>query len=250
MLVLAQVGIVFLLPSGGVWWFEDIAAHTPGYNAVMFVIESLFIMFMFSFSSILSKNLRKTLILSLLGLLNFGLVFFMQVKGLLPQNTVAYIHPVTLALFINFAVYKRWYYALLGYVFGLFFSLAPLMTSLVPILFFQLWTNAIIAGNKQEKAAAFFARCYMYYIIMLHFFATNITIVRGLEFCPRMMLGRHITYLAIILSLTICYLLLGKYLNQYYQNRRNALFYLSFIPVLWIIPLFSILITKNTPANN
>nr|WP_321452600.1 hypothetical protein [uncultured Carboxylicivirga sp.] len=166
-IVVAQVAIIFLLPGGGVWWFDNIADNSTTYNMVMYAIETLFVVLLFTFSSIIKKDYQKTGILSLLAIFNFGGVFYLKTHDLIPNNIIAWFHPVTLSLFFSFIIYGDWKKALMGYFFGLFFSLAPLMGSLVPILFFHLWANSHLNHQAQKKASAFISRMYMYYIIML-----------------------------------------------------------------------------------
>ncbi len=65
-----------------------------------------------------------------------------------------------------------------------------------------------------------------------------------------MMLSHEIESFAIIAALVICYYLLWDYLNSYYQGHKNVLFYFSFIPIIWIIPLIVILIKGNKSIVN
>jgi len=243
--LIAQLGITFLLPSGGVWWFEKIADNTETYNIVMYLIENLFLVLMFSFTSIIRKDFKKTGILSFLAILNFGLVFHLKTNNLIPSNIIAYFHPITLSLFFSFSIYKDWKNAFLGYLFGLFFSLSPMIGSLIPILFFHLWANTILTEHHQKKASAFISRIYMYYIIMLILTVFYSVIIKDLEFSPRMMMTRQMEFTTIVASLIVCYFLLWGYLNKYYQKNRNLTFYFSLLPVIWVIPLTSILVKKR-----
>ena len=242
---IAQLAIILLNPSGGVWWFENISDNTATYNVVMYLIENLFIVLMFTFSSIIRKDFKRTGILSLIATLNFGLVFYLKTNDLIPNNIIAYFHPVTLSLFLSSIINKDWKTALLGYLFGLLFSLAPMIGSLIPILFFHIWANSKSTENPQKKAAAFISRIYMYYVIMLILTVLYSSIIKDLVFSPRMMITRQMEHLFIISSLIVCYLLLWNYLDNYYQRNKKVLFYFSLIPVVWVVPLISILTKRN-----
>lgn len=247
---IAQLAIIFLNPSGGVWWFENISDNTTTYNVVMFFIENIFIILMFAFSSIIRKDFKQTGILSLIATLSFGLVFYLKTNGLIPNNIIAYFHPVTLSLFLSSLINKDWKTALLGYLFGLFFSLVPMIDSLIPILFFHIWSNYKLTEYPQKKASAFISRIYMYYVIMLIITVVYSSIIKDLEFSPRMMITRQMEYLSIVASLIVCYLLLWNYLDRYYQRNKKMRFFFSLIPVVWVVPLISILTKRNDKNNN
>lgn len=247
-IILVWILVVFLLPSGGSWWFED-TFNDPTlkgetiFFAIAFLLEFLFLLVCWGYSSIIKREWRRFITLSIICFINFILVFLLRQYDIIKPNYISLIHPISLSLFFAFIIEKRYFVALLGYILGLTLSLTPLLYSIAPILIFHSWINASIFEEKTTKLSAFLFRLFIYNMITIFIITLNYAINSPKPLSPYLQTDQNLEIALFSISIAISYYFLVKYINSYYRTiskANNLCYYLSFIPILWVIPLFSI----------
>lgn len=234
-IILAWCGVVFLNPSANSW-MEYLDENLEYHFSWLLIIEAVFIMFCFSYKAIIDRDLRRIFVLSVIGLVSWSVSSYLIIEGKSDNTVVAFFHPISLSLAAIFAIERKFKLMFVGYLIGYYFSLTPLMVSLVPILFLQLWFSSLSTAVVSSKLSRFLSRSCMYYVIMLTSISLHFHVLLAIE----------VNFFIVAISLLIIgilYYMLNQYLNEYYSSYGNrGLKILSYIPVLWVIPLFEILI--------
>lgn len=242
--------LLFLKPSSGSWLMVE---HNEDftYKTIFFTIELLFLIFCFTFVPLLQRQFAKVLLLSIIAGLAFGTGYYMVQNNYAEPFYLTFIHPVTLSVSILFVLEKKYTYALAGYLLGLYLSLFPLLFSLIPVLFYQLWIMSNNSEINPGKVTGFFVRLFMYIIITVLLFVLIVLLYTQKQVFPGLALSFTYEVILNVIVLAISYHLLHKYLKMYYAYRKEQqkfLFVASHIPVLWIIPLYEIIGRTNKGA--
>ena len=130
---------------------------------------------------------------------------------------------------------------------GYFFSHLPLVVALMPVLFLQLWLGSLSAPVTGTKLSRFLSRAFMYWVasIPLLVLFMGMSVLGG-----RFPIAGRIDGMLIsaMLATVLIYSLLYLYFTAYYAAYGTAwLKRLSYIPVLWVIPLFEIITGNKKP---
>lgn len=241
---LAWIGVTFIVPSGNSWLVipEEFLKHWYFY----FIAESIFFALIFSFKQLLEKEYKNVLILSIISIFNLGLCYFLVFNRHINTTFIPLFHPMTISLPLIFCIEKKYVLALAGYILGYFLSFLPLIGSIVPILFLQLWFYSIDSKEPSMKVSRFLSRLIMIYIVgFLIYFLTMTIAKEGLLF-PTVSFTKVQENIILSLSVITIYTIFNRYLKNYYtQYGTGLLRVLSYIPALWIIPLFEIIFKGN-----
>lgn len=239
---IALLCALFLNSTSGLWMITKIDDNIR-YKIVVFVTELIIVCFCFSFLSIIKREYTKVLYLSIIGGLNFTILFLLSQKTDISTYFFPFIHPTTMTLTIPFIYRGNYKNALIGYSIGLFFSLIPLVYSIIPILFFQL---LLFSNNRTSnlRLTNFIARLIIYITMSVLFYFIILFFLTDGQIIPRKLVSREFELILGVISLIGLYYSLDRYLKDYYSGLfRNKHFFLyaSYVPVIWLIPLFQTL---------
>jgi hypothetical protein len=243
-ILLAWIGLTFIVPGGNSWLKAP--EEYIKYWYYYFITESFFIAFSFAFKSLIDKEYKKVLFLSLFSLLNLGLCYYLVFIKLITTSFIPFFHPITLSLPVIFIIERKYLLAIAGYILGYFFSFGPLIGSIIPILFIQLWGLSLDSKVPSKTISRFLSRLLMYIIIGALINYLTFGILKDSLLCPTVSFSKLQEIVLSILTVIVVYILLNRYLRLYYSNYGNSIMkILSYVPILWIIPLFDILVHGN-----
>lgn len=239
-ILLAWLCITFINPAGNGWLFvpEEYAKNWGFY----FVGDAIFIMLCFSFKYLIDRDYKKVMLLATLGLVNTALVYVLVFYFKVSTSIIPFIHPISLALPAIYTVEKNFKLAIVGYLMGYALSFGPLLFSVVPILFVQLWLGSLNKPILVNKISRFLSRVFICAItsVLCSFFLYSIALDQ-LMFSAVSYSKLHEVLMS-FLALVAVYLVLNQYLKVYYSEYGNRLLrVLAYFPVLWAIPLIAIL---------
>jgi hypothetical protein len=218
---------------------------------VNFIGESLFVALAFSFKYLIDKKFKTALYLSALAICNLALCVFLIHTKIVHPSIIPFFHPITLSLTCIFAFEKKYSYAVAGYIIGYFFSFMPLAVSLFPILVYQLLMSSLSAPLKEsKKISRFLSRLSIYSTVGFGIHAVYISLTNNSLLFPGVSFSKLHEIIMSTLSVIATYTVLAIYLKKYYKEFGNKMLnILSYIPPLWIVPLFSILINQQKKLN-
>lgn len=229
---LIWIALVFLCPSSNLWMY------TPEQDmGISSFIEVVFIMLCFCYKSLTNKNYKQAIHLSFIGALNWAVAYFEAHFCNVDVWLISFFHPISFSLAAILLIEKRFKLAFWGYIIGYCLSSLPLMGSLMPILFLQLWIPSLSVSGADTKWSRFISRVFIYSILSFSIYM--------LQFSLNNSFDNQETVRSIIL-ITAIYFLLNTYLTSYYSHYGDKkLKFISYIPILWIIPLFEIIVKGN-----
>jgi hypothetical protein len=243
-ILLAWIGVTFIVPGGNSWIKvpDEFLEHWYYY----FIAEFLFIAFCFSFKQLLDKEYKKVLFLSSGALLNLGLCYFLVFSKNIDTSIIPFFHPITMSLSVIFIIERKFMIAVAGYILGYFLSFAPLIGSIIPILFLQLWFYSLDSDQPSKKISRFLSRLMINAIIGALIYYMTFGILKDNLLYPSVSFSKLQEMILSILTVIVIYIILNRYLKIYYSNYSNRIMKrLSYIPILWIIPLIEILVKEN-----
>lgn len=246
LILLAWISLNFIAP-GSNFWLHDKNEHAENWQ-LYFGTEVVFYMLCFAYKPLIDKNYRRALFLAAFGAADFALSFYLCLFRGIDTRLIFFFHPVSLSLAAIFAAENKYKLALAGYILGYFFSHLPLVVAFIPVLFLQLWLGSLCAPVTGTKLSRFLSRALMYFVTQIPLLA----FVGGVD-----ILGRRlpiagfldVTLISAMLAAGVIYRMLYLYLTAYYAAYGNTLLKgLSYIPILWAIPLFGILTGNQKPV--
>lgn len=240
-ILLVWIGITFIVPGGNSWIKvpEEYLEHWYYY----FIAEFLFIALCFSFKQLLDKEYKKVLYLSLGSLINLGLCYYLVFSKQIDTSIIPFFHPITMSLTVIFIIERKFMIAIAGYILGYFLSFAPLIGSIIPILFLQLWFYSLDSEEPTKKISRFLSRLIMNAIIGSLIYYMTFGILKDNLLYPTVSFSKSHEIILSVLTVIVVYFILNRYLKVYYANYSNRIMKLiSYIPILWIIPLIEILV--------
>lgn len=247
MLILAAwAGLNFVVP-GANFWLRD-KSHFAEHWKLYLGMEVIFYMLCFAYKALLDKDYRRALFLAAFGALDFAACFYLCLFRDTDTRLIFFFHPITLSLAAIFAAENKYGQALGGYMLGYFFSHFPLVLSLVPVLFLQLWLGSLPAPVTGTKLSRFLTRSLMYLVTSIPLLAMfrGVPVLGGSFPVAGWIDGM---FISAVLATGVIYRMLYKYLSAYYAAYGNSLLKrLSYIPVLWLVPLLGIVAGSKKPV--
>ena len=238
--ILIWIAIVFINPAGNGWLFMPEEYYKDW--VLYFIFDSIFLMFCFSFKSLIDKNYKRVFILSGLAIMNLAIVYFLVFNQKVDTSIIPFFHPITLSLPIIFLIEKKYKLAIIGYMICYTFSFGPFLMSLIPILFAQIWFDSIELPTSEKKISRFFARFFIYALVSTLTFFLFYSLTNNKLIYPAVSISKTQEIIMSALAVIAIYLVLNQYLRLYYEKYGNlTLRILSYVPILWIIPLFEII---------
>lgn len=235
------IAVVFICPGcGPFYWDQDSGLFSSPMIISLFAQSVVFYPLMWTFPSIVKRNWKKVLILTILCWLNFIVVGALGDYNIMNNELLMFIHPFTLSICSGFLYQKNYKFAIISYFLCLSFVQFGLIGIIIVILFFQLLMSHSLFPSKQTLLSAFITRLYFYIsMTIIYTFMHYVTIGDG-DFSLYLLE----CILVVIFGLGTMYWLLFLYLRNYYKE-MDWRYYLSFIPVLWLIPMFAIFFEKR-----
>ncbi len=236
---------LLLYPGFGGNYYLSIEAGNSLLNAVL---EVIFLSVLWGFSSIVKRNWKKMTIMFLFAFVCYVLVMFLSYPFQETQKWILFVNPITLSLIGNLLYDKKYRLLLPAYFIGvLSFCCSPVICFPI-VLFLQLFLSEYPIG-KQSKSQSFLSRLMAYFVIGTGFMILEIT--SKSEPFSQLYIGtvdNYIWYLIASLIIIAGYWLLYHTLGAYYTDRKWK-YVLSYIPVLWLIPLISIPFENKNKIN-
>ncbi|MDR1913526.1 MAG: hypothetical protein LBQ68_03460 [Clostridiales bacterium] len=243
------IAVCFLLPSGGFYSQKHICddVFSPSSNAWYYCgIEALLLIVMWSFSAIVKRNKKKTIILSIAACICYFTILLLQYYHVTDDVLILFINPVALSLVAGLVYDKKYKFIPIAYLAGVLLSFFPLLGSLPLITFIQLFLCEYPL-KPQSRSQSFCSRLVAYFMIgigiQLFFYTRTV---------ENYVLLHYLGYVSVnvvvpvsVLVTLMAYLLLNKLLKSYYHTLSWKKV-LSYIPVLWCIPLILLLFEKHT----
>lgn len=236
--------LLFLSPSANGWLLQT--SNMIDYWHFYFSTESVFVILMFSYKSLIEREFKKATLLSLIGMMIFSFAFYLSLFTEINKAFIPFFHPVALAVPINCLFERRYLLAVFTYILGYNLSLFPMLGSILPIIFLTLWAGGGLENVYGTKIARFLTRLLIYnaigFLLLTFFTMLSIPDIKTMTVSFSIVHERISAVIAII----AIYVLFAKYLKHYTAVYGRKYYFLSFIPGLWIIPLFGIFIEKKS----
>jgi hypothetical protein len=243
------VCLLFINPGGNGWLFlpneyiEDWKIHL--------VSDLVFYGLCFSFLALINKNYMRVILLSSIALLNLIIVYYLVFKQKIDTTIVPFFHPITLSLPVICLFDKKYKLSIAGYFIGYVFSFGPILLSLIPILFSQLWFDSLLKPISKNKISRFLSRFFIYVVISILNFFLFFSITQKKLIFPAVSFSKSHELIMSLLAVITIYFILNQYLKHYYFKYGSRLLkILSYFPILWIIPLFEILFDGKIKKTN
>ncbi len=245
--------IVFLLPSGGVFYrsylYSVIFPVRFPFLLIYCGLEMIVLSAIWSFPAIVKRRWKKAAVMSIMACGFYTLTLVLQYYSVTGDWFILFINPVAWSICAGLMYGRKYRLAVLGYGIGVLFSFGPLIFSVVPILFMQLFLSEYPI-QPQSKSQSFFSRIVPYYIIGMGFLFFSY-----INFSNPQPVFHYIEianpYFPIIVSglyILTGYLSLRLLLKAYYHPATWK-YALAYIPCLWTLPQICILFEKNTSSN-
>src|SRR5690554_437839 len=247
-IILIWVILLFINPAGNGWLFlpEEYSKDW----LIYFIGDSLVLITCFTFKALIDRDYRKVFFLSGIALLNLSIVYFLVFNQKINTSIVPFFHPITLSIPTIFLIEKKYKLTIIGYLSGYFFSFGPFLMSLIPILFLQIWFDSLKKPTSEKWFSRFLVRFFIYAITSTLIFLLLYSLTNDKLIFPSVSFSKTHEIIMSALAVIAIYLVLGHYLRLYYERYGNQLLrVLSYFPVLWIIPLFEIVINCKNKDN-
>lgn len=244
LLILVWIILVFIDSAGNGWLFKP-EEYFKDWK-MYFILDSVVLMTCFSFKSLIDKNFRRVSLLSGIALINLTIVYFLVFNLKVDTSIIPFFHPITLSIPIIFLIDKKFKFAIIGYIICYALSFGPFLISVIPILFAQLWFDSLETPISENRFARFIARFFIYALVSTFTFFLVYLFMNDNLIYPNVSMSKSHEIIMNGLALIAIYYVLNQYLRLYYEKYGNwTLKTLSYLPIIWIIPLFEILINEK-----